>query len=140
MKSCCDLVGDHFFLSSGNFDDKTLRDILGEPILKRKEIRNNLSEEELQNGDFLQATIYCESKDEFIIVKQSPDVNFWLTMSWLIINILLDLFISNSIKENSDFDYMDYIDKINKKYQIDNIEELKKILEIKKSNFDRLMR
>ena len=40
-----------------NDDVQSLREILGEPISKKKETKNNLTEEELQSDPFLQAMI-----------------------------------------------------------------------------------
>ena len=123
-----------------NDDVQSLREILGEPISKKKETRNNLSEEELQSDPFLQAMIYSKFDDDFIMVKESSSDNIGSTMLWVLVTILAEIIPVLWRVDGSDFDYKYCIRKIKEKHPTIDVEELTKKLEIKRSNYDRLTR
>lgn len=123
-----------------NDDVQSLREILGEPISKKKETRNNLSEEELQSDPFLQAMIYSKFDDDFIMVKESSSDNIGLTLLWVLVTAFAEIIPVVWRAEGSDFDYKHCIRKIKEKHPTIDVEELTKKLEIKRSNYDRLTR
>ena len=133
-------ITDEQILKLINDDVESLCEILGEPISKKKETKNNLSEEELQCDSFLQAIIYSEFDDDFIMVKESSSDNVGITFLWFIVTILAELFPVMWRAENSDFDYDHCIRRIKEKHPIINVKDLTKKLEIKRSNYDRLTR
>lgn len=123
-----------------NDDVVSLREILGEPISKKKETKNNLTEEELQSEPFLQAMIYSKFDDDFIIVKESSIDNFGFTLLWVLATALAELIPLGWRNEYSYFDYGYCIRKIKEKHPTTDVEELTKKLEIKRNNYDRLTR
>ena len=123
-----------------NDDVQSLREILGEPISKKKETRNNLTEEELQSDPFLQAMIYSKFDDDFIMVKESSSDNIVLTLLWVLVTVLAEIIPVIWRDEISDFDYEYCIRKIKEKHPTIDVEELAKKLEIKRNNYDRLTR
>ena len=122
-----------------NDEIESLREVLGDPILKKKEYKNNLSEVELQKEPFLQATIYSESDDDFIIVKESILENLGSTFLWVLLTMGAEM-ITVALRGCSTFDYKKCIRKIKKEHSNIDVEELTKKLEIKRSNYDRLTR
>lgn len=123
-----------------NDDVQSLREILGEPISKKKETKNNLTEEELQSDPFLQAMIYSKFDDDFIIVKESSSDNIGITLLWAFVTVLAEIIPILWRVDGSDFDYSYCIRKIKEKHPTIDVEELTKKLEIKRSNYDRLTR
>lgn len=123
-----------------NDDVQSLREILGEPISKKKETKNNLTEEELQSDPFLQAMIYSKFDDDFIMVKESSSDNIAITLLWVLVTVLAELIPIWWRADGSDFDYSYCIRQIKKKHPTIDVEELAKKLEIKRSNYDRLTR
>lgn len=122
-----------------NDDVESLHEILGEPISKKKETKNNLTEEELQSDPFLQAMIYSKFDDDFIMVKESLSDNIGLTFLWIIVAVVAQI-IPILWRGSSNFDYIYCIEKIKENHPIIDVDELTKKLEIKKSNYDRLTR
>ena len=119
--------------------DLSLNRVFGEPVLIKKEKRNNLSLEEIDSLPFSRAIIYSTSSDEAIIVKESKSLNIVTLLLWIFVNVLIDEFIRLSRKK--DFDsLMDYIHEINQEYKIINPEELNQLVKIKRSNYERLTR
>lgn len=123
-----------------NEDVVTLREFLGEPISKKKETKNNLSEEELQSAPFLQAMIYSNFDDDFIAVKESLIDDVGDTLIWAVLTFLIEVVVAICRYELTSFDYIRCIRKIKEKHPTIDIEELTKKLEIKRSNYDRLTR
>lgn len=124
-----------------NGDIKSLREILGEPISKKTETKNNLSEEELQSDSFMQATIYSKFDNDFIIVKETSIDNMILTLAWFLTTLGVEAFPAiYRIRHNFDYSnsYSNSIKKIKREHPILDIKELTKKLEIKKSNYNKL--
>ncbi len=123
-----------------NNDIVSLREILGEPISKKKETKNNLSEEELHSDSFLKAMIYSKFDDDFIMVKESLKDNIATTLLWVLLTILAESLPLSWRCYESDFNYGYCIDRIKRNHPTIDIEDLTKKLEIKRNNYDRLTR
>jgi len=119
---------------------KKVETFLGEPTINRVETRNNLSKEELELNPYLEAVIYNVDKNDFIIVKEEISDNFGFTFMWLLINVFLIFFISQVREDMSRFNYKESIVKIEKETIPIDVNSLKKILELKKDNYNRLTR
>lgn len=118
----------------------SLQEVLGEPISKKTETKNNLSEEELQDGPFLQAMIYSKIADDFIIVKESLGDNIRLTFLWILATLTAEIILLLWRTDVSHFNYGYCIEEIKEKHPIIDVNFLTKKLEIKRSNYDRLTR
>lgn len=117
-----------------------LRDILGEPISKKIETKNNILEEELEEKDYLQAVIYSKSDNDYIVCKETVGDNVLVTFFYLLLTGLLECFPAIIRNDFSKFNYKRCVEEIKDNYQSVDVHELTKILEIKKSNYNRLMR
>lgn len=118
----------------------SLQEVLGEPISKKTETKNNLSEEELQGGSFLQAMIYSKIDDDFIMVKESLADNIGLTLIWVLATLSAELLPLLWRTDVSNFDYGYCIEEIKEKHPTIDVNFLTKKLEIKRSNYDILTR
>ena len=101
---------------------------------------DELTEEELQQKDYLQAIIYNEDENDYIIHKETMGKNIAVTVIYLLLTVLVEripLFIRREI---SSFDFDDCVKEIKRKHTSVDTEELSKKLEIKRSNYDRLTR
>ena len=58
----------------------SLQDILGDPISKKTELKNNLTEEEINAGSFLQYVVYSKDKHNYISVQESVEDNVGWTI------------------------------------------------------------
>lgn len=117
----------------------SLQEVLGKPISKKIETKNNLTEKELTEGSYLQAIMYNEFEDDFIMVKESSGDNIGLTVVCLFITLLAEI-IPLAWRSFSHFDFGDCVKEIKRKHPAIDIEKLVKKLEIKRSNYDRLTR
>ena len=91
----------------------SLQEVLGKPILKQTEIKNNLNDEELSNEPYLQAIVYSELENDYIMVKESIDEDLSITLIIFLFNVLSDLIVwlwrdkktnfkfRNCVKENA---------------------------------------
>lgn len=95
---------------------------------------------------YLQATIYSEDKNDIVIVKESWADN--LVESTFVTGVILllgalSVCVREKIKNEDTFSELGIeFDILNQKYTYDEemVEHLKRILEIKKDNYDTLVR
>lgn len=118
-----------------------LSDILGEPISKKIETKNNILEEELEEKDYLQAVIYSKSDNDYIVCKETIKDNILMTLLYISATALFECF-PFAIRDGglSKFNYKMFVEDIKDNYPSVDVQELTKILEIKRSNYDRLIR
>lgn len=127
-------------LSLFNQEDLNLYNVLGEPISVKKEIKNNVTEEELQQQHYLRAVIYSENKDDYIIHKETNEYNLTITIIYLMLTILVETIPAYIRKEITKFDFGACVRKIEREHPTIDTEDLTKKLEIKKSNYKKLTR
>lgn len=125
-------------LTKENLD---LSDILGEPISKKIETKNNILEEELEEKDYLQAVIYSKSDNDYIVCKETIKDNILMTLLYISATALFECF-PFAIRDGglSKFNYKMCVEDIKDNYPSVDVQELTKKLEIKRSNYDRLIR
>lgn len=121
-------------------EDLKLEDVLGEPSSNIKETKNNLTENEIQEESIIKAVMYNEDKNDYIIHKETVGENIVLSILYLLVTILVELVPLFYRSEHSSFDFSDCVDKIKRKYQLLDIDTLTKKLELKRDNYNRLMR
>lgn len=121
-------------------EDLKLSDVFGKPASKKKETKNNLTEEDLQQKDYLQAIIYNEDENDYIIHKETVGENVAITIMYLFFTGLVELLPLFIRCEISNFRFRDCVEKIKRKHPAIDEEELQRKLEIKRNNYNRLMR
>ena len=121
-------------------ENLNLEDLLGRATNKI-ETTNKLTEEQINSGSYLEATMYSKDKNDFIVVKESLKDNTFIAIIEAVLIILLSLIIHFAWRKDcSSFCLEDCIDEIKEKHPDIDIEALKYKLEIKKLNYDRLTR
>ena len=65
-----------------NREDISIKEILGEPISSVKELKNNLTKEELEEKKYIKEVVYNEDKNEFIVCKETVEENILSTIIW----------------------------------------------------------
>ena len=133
-------ITDEKVLSLFEKDNLTIEDIFGNKVSSVKETKNNLTEEELMQGEYLEATIYNKDEDDYIIVKESIDDNIAVSVVYILITLLCEIIPLFYRLESSKFDYDDAVYKIREKYSKVDVEKVKKLLEIKRDNYNRLVK
>ncbi len=119
---------------------KSLEEVLGKPVDEKKEYKNKLDIPEEENIDFLQAITYDVDKEDYIIVKESMGDNIGITIIYLLLTALAEsipLFIRSEV---SSFDFGDCVYDIKRRYKKVDVENLTKKLEIKRDNYNRLLK
>lgn len=122
-----------------NGKHENILDVLGEPVSINKESKSNLLDEELNSDGLIEGIIYSKSKDNFIVVKESINSNFFTTLLCILCVMFLEYLIDN-IRIYFDIDYKKIIKEIKDNNKPNDIKELTKLLEIDKDNYERLMR
>lgn len=123
-----------------NLEIDSLEDLFGQPIFEKIEKQNNLSKDEIKKEAYLESITYSKKKDDFIVVKESFENNALATVLWFLITLFVEIFPYVIRNNNSNNDFGDFVKKIKKEYPLINITELSKKLEIKKNNYERLIR
>ncbi len=118
----------------------TLQDILGAPFSSIQESNNNVSEEDIEKENYFQAIIYHEDKEDYIFVRESSSDNILITILYICVTGLGELLPFYIRTECSSFDFENCVSRIKERYQPIDIPVLTKKLEIKRENYDRLMR
>lgn len=124
-------------LIDGNLED--LYSFLGEPTNIGKETKVNLSLDEINSSELIEAVVYLEDEDNYIIIKESSSSNVGYTMLWLLF-LMFTNSMASSIRKYSKYDYAKSIEEIKSNTKPIDIDELKRKLMIKKDNYERLMR
>lgn len=124
------------------FENKeiTIQDIFGEPISSIKESKNNLSSEEIEMGNYFQAVLYSEDEGDFILIKESIGDNVAVLLGYILVTFFAELVPFFIRSEISSFDFSDCVEEIKRNQKNFNIDTVRKKLEIKRDNFNRLMR
>lgn len=121
-------------------EDLKLEDVLGKPNSNIKETKNNLTEDEIQEKSIIKAVIYNEDKNDYIVHKETVEENICSSALYVIIAGLCEFLPSYWRRKHSNFDFADCVKEIKRKHQSLDIDTLTKKLELKKDNYNRLMR
>lgn len=104
------------------------------------EIKNDLNFQELNSKNFIKAIVYDKDKNDYIEYKKNIFKNISCSIIYIFFASFCE-FIPFYLRSNySKFDFMKSVNKINEKYKTKDINVLIKKLEIKKNNYDRMMR
>lgn len=104
------------------------------------EIKNDLNIQELNSKNFIKAIVYDKDKNDYIEYKKNIFKNISCSIIYIFFASFCE-FIPFYLRSNySKFDFMKSVNKINEKYKTKDIDVLIKKLEIKKNNYDRMMR
>ncbi len=104
------------------------------------EIKNDLNIQELNSKNFIKAIVYDKDKNDYIEYKKNIFKNISCSIIYIFFASFCE-FIPFYLRSNySKFDFMKSVNKINEKYKTKDINILIKKLEIKKNNYDRMMR
>lgn len=90
-----------------------LEESLGNPTNVQKEVRNNLSEEELNKSDYFEATIYGKDKDDVVVTKLTALDIFVLSYCLFSVSLIACACFSNFRSSYGGYDLH---------YDLDNIE------------------
>ena len=123
-----------------NKEDLKLEDIFGEPISTIKETKNNLSEDEIAENPFFKAVIYDEDKNDYIMRKETIGENIVFSALYLLIIFIVELPPAFFRHEISDFDFYRCLEEIKEQYRSVDVQELKRKLEIRYDNYNRMTR
>lgn len=118
----------------------SLEELFGKPDSSYVEKKNNLTEEELNENATLKAIIYLEDINDYAMVRETISDNIGCSVLYLVCGAFTSLMICMVRGSYSSFNYADCVNNIKERYTKLDVETLKKKLEIKKSNYERLTR
>lgn len=121
-----------------NSDISSIYDILLNPINTSIERSNNVSESELENGEFLCARIYSKEKNDYIIIEENNAENIAFTLLCILL-MILSSYSCVIMKNLSNKNLKSIYEKIDQEYKFVNSDELNRKLEIKRNNYSRLV-
>ena len=119
-------------------NDISLSSILGDPKISKVEKKNNVTEEELNQGPFIRAVIYDESLDRYSYIEESAATNNQLTIVWLLIEGLLCGTYALYDKTYRDYKLKDRLYELEDKYAPLDVNQLTRKLEIRKETYQRM--
>lgn len=117
-------------------EDLSVESVLGKPRNTYTEHRNNISEEELNQKEYYEATVYSEDLNDFIIIRESNTKNIITTIICFAIIAVQSI----AFKNLRSFDYKEELSKVDQKYVDIDVNELTRRLEIREANYERLTR
>ncbi len=118
----------------------SILDYLSEPLSIVKERSNNISPEEINNEPFYQFVTYDIDKNNWIIRKETFDENGEISLLYVLFSALAGGLTDAVRRAKSGFEFTTSVKKIKEQYNKMDVDELKKKLEIKRSNYNRLTR
>ena len=117
-----------------NQKTKTLEEVFGKPISTTKETNQNITEEDLNKPDFIEATIYSKDTNEVLKVQESIGSTVATSIAYIVSLILTSFVIFIARPREYLFTYR--FEEIDEEYE----EKLKDLLREKNSNVKRLER
>lgn len=117
-----------------------LEDVLGQPDSNIKETKNNLTEDEIQEESIIKAVIYNEDKNDYIIHKETAEENILFSILYVLVTALAEVAPLGFRCGISSFDFSYCVDKIKINHQPLDINTITKKLELKRDNYNRMMR
>ena len=121
-------------------DNILLDEILGEPMEVMWEKKEELTREELSQDEYIKIVLYKRDKKDSIIVKEY----FGENILWSLLDILLTgmsfVLIKNVQEDVFDYKLKEKIEEVLRSYTFKDGTLLRKRLEIRKENYDRLIR
>lgn len=96
---------------------KSLNEMLGEPILVTKEIGKNLTEEEVNAEEHIEAVMYSVDKNEYIKFEMTGANRFSTGISGLALIVMLNWLISLIRNNESNYSYFKENRDINDEYE-----------------------
>ncbi len=122
-------------------ENVNLEEILGEseeePI---EEIKKTLTEEELQEEAFIKAVVYSEDEDDYIICREDISLNIAETILYVVITAIGEYIAIKTRKKFSSFNFSECVDHIREQNPLTDNESVAKKLELKRENYNRMIR
>ncbi len=120
-------------------EEVSLAKVLGNPIATKTEKKNNITEEEINKGAFLRATVYNRSDEDYILIKETKQENITTTVSFIISTFLADLICGIMLSGGKIADNRKKkIAALEDEYEEIDIDSLERKLQIRKDTYDRL--
>lgn len=114
-----------------------VEDCFGSKIIEKTEIKNNISPDELQNDEILQATIYSKSEEEFIVLNFSSEENVGISALFFIILGVCCYFVGEW-RKTTKYHFSNKLADIQEKYPNIDVTPYIKSLNIRKENYKKL--
>ncbi len=121
-------------------ENLSLEDVFGESTSTIKETKNNLSDDEINEEAFMQAVIYNKDKEDYIIGKETMSENISFSALCVVLTVIAELIPAYIRDEFSSFSFAECVENIKEKYQSVDSKDLTRKLEIRRDNYNRMLR
>lgn len=120
-------------------DNLDLEDILGKPISSTTETKNNLNDDELEKEPYIDVIIYSEDKNDYTVYRESVSENILYTIFCILLTLICEI-VPLEIRSTYAFDYDERVEKIKNRYRALDPEELEKKLELKRNDYNSMIK
>ena len=99
-----------------------------------------LSQEEINSPSFVQGVVYSLSKNDTIQVLESTNENLGYSLLWLFTNVFINVVLFEALHNPEKEGLLSYIQKVNEEYSIMDSDEFDKLINIKRDNYNRMVK
>lgn len=117
-----------------------LKDFLGDPTYSYVMTAYDLSDEEFNEEAYMEAIVYIEDTNDYIVKEEPVIVNATTTFLYIIATIMAEAAVAYVNLKRPSIGFEGYVDSVKEKYKFIDDEVISKKLEIKKDNYNRLVR
>ena len=121
-------------------DSATIEEVLGEPYRTCIETKDSLTEEEMTENPYIKVMFYDRDRNDVTIRRETVGENVATTILFIYISLFGSCFTQKFVNKRLPVDYKEIIQDIKEKYKNVSSEDIQKKLEIKRENYERLMR
>lgn len=121
-------------------DSATIEEALGEPYRTYIETKGSLTEEEMTENPYIKVMFYDRDRNDVTIRRETVGENVAATILFIFMSLYGSFFTQNFVNKRLPVDYKEIIQGIKEKYKNVSSEDIQKKLEIKRENYERLMR
>ena len=124
------------------FNDKHLYEKFYNIGLRSQQITNDVSLEQLSKGSYIEIKLGTIDKKDYVYEKECSERNLLITLIYIALTGITSELFYNFRKNKFNYYFKSNINNIKRDYQnrSDSVESLKKKLELKKENYNRLKR
>lgn len=121
-------------------DSATIEDALGEPYRTYIETKGSLAEEDMTEEPYIKVMFYDHDKEDVTFRRETIGENAANTILFIFISLFGSVSTQSFVNKKLPVDYKEIIFNIKERYKSISSEDIQKKLEIKRENYERLMR
>lgn len=101
--------------------------------------KNKIEELELEKEPYIDVIIYSEDKNDYTVYRESVSENILYTIFCILLTLICEI-VPLEIRSTYAFDYDERVEKIKNRYRALDPEELEKKLELKRNDYNSMIK